>query len=111
MFSVSGVSSFAFQGTNAHGLVGASVSSTPKSIVAVGPSELIARVFLTERQSGAPCSPLFLTQCLGVNNLSGGSGGIQTTVILADLSSPRSVIVAEDHSILGHRVFLLASLL
>jgi 3-oxoacyl-(acyl-carrier-protein) synthase/acyl carrier protein len=101
--SVCGVSSFAFQGTNAHALVGAAATSAPKSAVAVGALGG-RRAGLLDRKKiwCAVQPPPLLTRCLGVN--ANNDGGIQTAVMLADLSSPRHVSLATQHAVLGNRV-------
>jgi len=99
--TVCGVSSFAFQGTNAHALVSASTASTPQSVVAIGSLGSL-HVGLLDRKNiwCAVQPPPVLTQFLGVSR----GGGVGTAVMLADLSSPRHVDLAAQYTCLGHRV-------
>jgi hypothetical protein len=99
---VCGVSSFAFQGTNAHGIVGGSLASAPKSAVAAG--DLGGRHASLLDRKAIWCSvqpPPLLTQFLGAGS---GSGGVQTAVMLADLSLPTHVSLAAQYTCLGHRM-------
>ena len=97
--AVSGVSSFAFQGTNAHGLLGEAGGAAVG-----GGGALDRRSGLLDRRrlwcSAMP--PPLLNRCLGVDaHVGGGGGGVAT--FEPDLAVPRYAHLAEL-SVLGHRV-------
>jgi len=100
-FTVCGVSSFAFQGTNAHALVSASSASAPRSVVAIGALGSLRASLLDRKKTWCAVQPpSLLTQLMGISC----GGGVGTAVMLADFSSPRHVNLAAQHACLGHRV-------
>ena len=101
--SMCSVSSFAFQGTNAHGIMGTGVGSVSKSVAALRgrPAGLLDR----KRLWCAVRPPPLISQCLGVRRM-GYTGEVcgDTAVMIADMSLPQRVSAVEQHSCFGRRV-------
>ena len=102
--AVSGVSSFAFQGTNAHGLLGAAGGSLSAAVGGGGALDRRSGLLDRRRLWCAAMPPPLLTRCLGVDARGGGrGGGGGVAVLVPDLAAPRYAHLAEP-SVLGHRV-------
>ena len=97
-----------FQGTNAHGLVGAAGGSAPAGGGGGGGGVLDRRSGLLDRRRlwCAAMPPPLLNRCLDVitrGGGGGGGGGSGVAVMVPDLAAPRYAHLAEL-SVLGRRV-------